>query len=169
MSADPFSAPVTATRSPARWTGLAAIALATIGCVWATVAMGALYKWVDANGRVVYSDQPPPGNVKVEEINAASPSANPQAVREMATKEAEFQKRQAERAKAEQQSVKDRATAEQKAAACARAGVQAKELAAGNVPIYRLNEKGERVVMDDASRARERQRLEQWVKENCGR
>src|SRR6187397_890157 len=31
-------------------------------------AMAALYKWTDASGRVIYSDQPPPGNVKVETI-----------------------------------------------------------------------------------------------------
>mgnify|MGYP003693546373 CR=1 FL=1 len=35
-------------------------------------AGSALYKWTDANGRVVYSDQPPPGDVKVERIIASS-------------------------------------------------------------------------------------------------
>ncbi|MCC6869698.1 MAG: DUF4124 domain-containing protein, partial [Burkholderiales bacterium] len=40
---------------------LAAGALALAG-----TSAAALYKWTDASGRVVYSDQPPTGNVKVE-------------------------------------------------------------------------------------------------------
>ena len=59
----------------------------------ATPAMGALYKWTDASGRVIYSDQPPPGNVKVETINAPPPPANPNAVKDLANKEVELQKK----------------------------------------------------------------------------
>ena len=33
-------------------------------------AAAALYKWTDANGRVVYSDQPPTPSVKAETLNA---------------------------------------------------------------------------------------------------
>src|SRR5512139_1897178 len=63
----------------------------------AAPALAAMYKWTDANGRVVYSDQPPPGNVKAEIITGAAPPANPNAVKDFAAKEAEIKKRQLER------------------------------------------------------------------------
>ena len=50
----------------------------------AAPASAAIYKWTDANGRVVYSDQPPPANVKVEAIAPPPPPANPNAVKELA-------------------------------------------------------------------------------------
>ena len=49
-------------------------------------AFGALYKWTDASGVVVYSDQPPPGNSKFETIAGPPPPANPTAVKEMVNK-----------------------------------------------------------------------------------
>ena len=73
----------------------AVLALALLGSLALSgVASSATYKWVDANGRVVYSDQPPPGNVKAEIVQGAPPPANPNAVKELAAKEAEFKKRQ---------------------------------------------------------------------------
>jgi hypothetical protein len=57
-------------------------------------ATAALYKWTDASGRVVYSDQPPTGNVKVETLQGPPP-ANPSAVKDLANKELEFKQRQA--------------------------------------------------------------------------
>ena len=68
-----------------------ALAAAMLGLGLALCAGGAaatLYKWTDANGRVVYSDQPPAGNVKYEIVGAAPPPANPNAVRDMAAQDA---------------------------------------------------------------------------------
>jgi hypothetical protein len=144
-----------------------AIAAAVACLVLAAPAAAALYKWTDANGRVVYSDQPPPANIKAEQLNATPPPANPHAVREMANQEAELKKRQAERAKADEQIAKARAEAEKKSAACTRAAGQVRALAAGQQAVYRVNEKGERYALDDAARLKERQELEAWVKANC--
>lgn len=145
----------------------AAIA-AVIACLLLPApAAAALYKWTDANGRVVYSDQPPPANIKAEQLNATPPPANPHAVREMANQEAELKKRQAERAKADEQIARTRAEAEKKSAACARAAGQVRALAAGQQAVYRINEKGERYALDDAARVKERQDLEAWLKANC--
>ncbi|MBK9704341.1 MAG: DUF4124 domain-containing protein [Betaproteobacteria bacterium] len=133
-------------------------------------AAAALYKWTDANGRVVYSDQPPPGDVKSERLQAAPPPANPHAVREMANQEAELKKRQQERTKQAEDQAKLRADASKRAADCTRAETQARALGASQQVIYRFNEKGERVALDDAARIRERQELERWMKaNNCGR
>ena len=45
-------------------------------------------------------DQPPPGNVKSEIIKGPPPPANPNAAKEMATKELEYRQRQLEKAEA---------------------------------------------------------------------
>jgi hypothetical protein len=150
-----------------RTAGMAIIAAAVACLVLPVPAAAALYKWIDANGRVVYSDQPPPANIKSEQLNATPPAANPHAVREMANQEAELKKREAERAKQDEQTAKSRAEADKKATACARAAGQVRELAAGQQAVYRINEKGERALLDDAARVKERQQLERWLKANC--
>ena len=63
----------------------------------------------DASGRVVYSDQPPTGNVKVEQIQGPSARSNPNAGKELATKEAEFKKRQLDAVEKEKKSDSERA------------------------------------------------------------
>src|SRR5512132_1850846 len=97
--------------------GVALLLLAAAGA-----ASAALYKWTDANGRVVYSDQPPPvsANVKAELLSAPPPSANPHAVKEMANKDAELKKRQLDRAEEAKKADKSRADADRKAESCTR-------------------------------------------------
>lgn len=147
-----------------RW--LAALAVAT--ALASSLASAALYKWVDSNGRVVYSDQPPIGNVKSEIVGAAAPAANPDAVKELANKEAELRKRQGDRLDEAKKSEKARADAHKLASLCTQARTQAAGLRRTDVALYRLNEKGERVAMDEAMRKSEAERLEQLVKErNC--
>lgn len=145
----------------------ATILAALLCCASAAAVGGTLYKWTDANGRTVYSDQPPPAGAKAETVTAPAPAVNPNAVRDMANQEAEFRKRQGERAKADEKDSKSRAEAEKKRAACARAATQAADLGASQVVIGRINEKGERVILDDAARQKEREQLERWMKANC--
>ena len=45
--------------------------------------------------------------------------------------------------------------------------VEMQQLGEGNMVLYRINEKGERVAMDDAARRAERERLGKWLRENC--
>jgi hypothetical protein len=148
----------------ARVLALSALAAALV----APMASAALYKWVDANGRVVYSDQPPIGNVKSEIVGAAAPAANPDAVKELANKEAEFRKRQLDKQDEAKKSDKARAEAQKLASVCAQARAQASGLRRADVAMYRLNDKGERVLMDEAARRAEAERLDALVKErNC--
>jgi hypothetical protein len=144
-------------------------ALALAATALALQAPAALYKWVDANGRVVYSDQPPVGNFKFEVVGAAAPPSNPDAVKELAGKEAEFKKRQADRAEDAKKAEKARGDAQKLGAQCAQVRAHLANLKRSDqVVIYRLNEKGERVVMDDAARKVEVERLEQLIRErNC--
>jgi hypothetical protein len=133
----------------------------------AGTGMAALYKWTDASGRVVYSDQPPPGNVKSEVLKGPPPPANPNAVKDLANKELEYRQRQLDKAEASAKAEKDTAAAKARADNCTQVKGEMQQLAQGGLSFYRMNEKGERVVMDDASRRAERERLGKWMRENC--
>jgi len=127
----------------------------------------ALYKWTDANGRVVYSDQPPMGNFKAELVQGASPPSNPNAVKEMAAKEAEMKKRQQEAADSTKQTDAQRQEAAKRADQCIRMQNQARQLGAEQIALVRYNAKGEMIYIDDATRRKERAETGAWVKTNC--
>ena len=131
-------------------------------------AFAALYKWTDSNGRVVYSDQAPPGNVKVEVINAPPPPVNPNAMRDLAAKDAELKKAKQARADDEAKANKARVDANQLRENCERARGQMYTLGnSDQVVLYSTNAQGERVAMTDEARVRERQRLDAWIRDNC--
>ena len=151
-------------RHPASAFLLLALALTCTGN-----AAGALYKWTDAQGRVIYSDQPPPPEVKGQQLRAAPPPANPNAAKELAQQEADFRKRHTDQAEALAKADKARATDEQRNQGCAQARSNLRSLGESQVTIYRYNAKGEREAMDEAALARERERLTAWMRDNkCG-
>jgi hypothetical protein len=141
--------------------GLAAVAALAL----AAPAAAALYKWVDANGRTVYSDQPPPVHIKAELIGGAPPPANPDAVKDMANREAEFRKRQGDKQEDAKKVEKARADTQKLATYCAQVRTQAEGLRRADVTMYRLNEKGERVVLDEAARMAEADKLDALMRE----
>jgi hypothetical protein len=126
----------------------------------------ALYKWTDANGRVVYSDQPPPGNVKVETLQGPPPPANPNAAKELANKEMEYKQRQLAGIEASKKAEKDRVAAKDLAENCSQVKGSLQQLGSDQLALWRLNEKGERVIMDDAARRAERDKLVKWMRDN---
>jgi hypothetical protein len=136
---------------------LACAAIAALFSMAAPTADAALYKWVDANGRTVYSDQVPPG-VKAEPVSGAAPAANPNALKE-------FRKRQLDRAEDGKKAEKARADAQKLATGCAQARAQIVNLRNGDFAMYTLNDKGERVFLDEAGRKAEIGRLEQSMRE----
>jgi hypothetical protein len=141
--------------------GLAAVAALAL----ALPASAAMYKWTDENGRTVYSDQPPPAHVKSEVMGGAPPPANPDAVKDMANREAEFRKRQMERAEDTKKVEKSRAETQKLALFCTQARTQAAGLRRADIAMYRLNEKGERVELDEAGRRAEADKLDALVRE----
>jgi hypothetical protein len=144
------------------------LAAALAALALALPASGALYKWTDANGRVVYSDQPPTApNVQAEVLRGAAPASNAQAAKDLAQKDADFRKRQSDRAEAAAKADKERAVRDERSAECSRVASSIQQLDWRQVVIYRANEKGEQVPMDEAARARERARLQAWMKDNC--
>ena len=144
------------------------LAAATALVLTASSAGAALYKWTDANGRVIYSDQPPSGNFKVETISGPPPPANPNAAKELAAKEAELKQNKILRAEEDAKAAKTKAETDRKREDCARVVGQVTMMQNDqSMLLFRSNEKGEPVYMDDAARRNERQRLEGWLRENC--
>jgi hypothetical protein len=126
----------------------AGFAVATL--LVAPASLAALYKWIDENGRVVYGDTPPAG-VKADRLSASAPPADPGAVRDMASKDAEIRKRQQQRADDDAKADKDRADANWRRSQCQQARNNILSLRSGG-NIYRYNEKGERVFLETAAR-----------------
>jgi hypothetical protein len=130
------------------WLCLAVCALAFA----ALPAAAALYKWTDENGRVVYGDTPPAG-VKAERITAVVPPADPNAVREMASKDAQINKRQQARVDEEAKAEKAQADTKAKLERCAqiRANIQTLR---SDANVVRYNEKGEKTYLEGPDRAK---------------
>jgi hypothetical protein len=151
---------------PLRLRATVAIALAVAAALAVAPAAAALYKWTDANGRVVYSDQPPPGDAKAEVVKPVAPPANPNAVKEIASKDAELKQRQSQRAEQEKKEEKARADAARKEDLCTQVRGQLKTFDSG-APMYKFNDKGDRVYLEDADRQKEAERLKALQKQHC--
>jgi Skp family chaperone for outer membrane proteins len=145
------------------------VLIALLACAaLASPAAAATYKWTDANGRIVYSDLPPQGDVKYETIGGPAPAANPNAVQDLAAKELEMKKRQADAADKEKKAEEKRAELAKRDEQCKRAESNVRQLGAEQVQLVRYNQKGEAFVVDDVTRRRERAEVEGWIRQNCG-
>lgn len=137
-----------------------------LACVLAATpaAMAQLYKWVDKDGRTVYSDQPPPSqqsrqlNLGTGGAVATPPSALDRDKELEKARQAARQKSQA----TEQADLK----AEIERENCRRARANLHSLNSdGRVAMY--DEKGERVILDDAQLATERAKAQKAIDEAC--
>jgi len=143
--------------------------------VWAD-----LYKWTDENGKIHYSDQPPPSNVKKPETikqpkpAAAAPAATGEgakpaaaAPKTAAEQEMEFRKRRLEAAEAQAKAEKDAQAAEEKKRNCERSKAQVASLETGG-RITRSAANGEQVYLNDQEIAKElasaRKVVDTWCK-----
>ena len=147
-----------------------------LGASSAAALAQARFEWIDdASGRKVFSDRPPPGGADsvrgfVDHAPGArasreqSPDA---AVAPGTDKELEAKKREAEEAEAAQQREAERQRAAQRADNCKRA-LQARNSLDSGVPMAtRVDEKGEPVLLTDAQRAAESERVRAIIEENC--
>jgi hypothetical protein len=137
-----------------------------LAAIWAGAASAALYKWTDAQGHIIYSDQPPAANVKTEQLRAPPPAANPNAAKEFAQREAEYKKKQADAAEAAAKAEKERVDGSKLVEVCAQARGQLKQLNESQLAVIRYNEKGEREVMDDDARGKERAKINAFIRDN---
>ena len=114
------------------------------------MSLAAMYKWVDENGRVSYGDTPPVG-VKAERMSSGPPPADPAAVRDLATKDAEIRKRMQQRTDDEAKVQNDRVAENLRRTQCQQAVGRVRSLRQ-DANVYRYNEKGEQVFLDAAAR-----------------
>lgn len=143
----------------------------------------AQWKWRDTGGRIQYSDLPPPAGVPEKDIlqrpastvarqapafvapSASAASAPPLAPAgkdpELEAKRKAAEKEQAEKAKAQEQKLAD-ARVEN----CLRAKSHARSLESG-LRMARINDKGEREIIDDATRAAEMKRAQEVIASDC--
>ncbi len=164
--------------------GIIWLLLAMIGGAWltSTSVIAQTYKWKDADGKIQYSDQPPPANAKEETTvkprkpapaaATAAPAATGKGAPATKTKtyveqEADFKKRQVEAAKREDEEKKKAAEAAEKKQNCDKARAQLKSLQAGG-RVTQNNARGEREYMSDAQIAQaiegQKKSVDSWCK-----
>jgi hypothetical protein len=128
-------------------------------------AQAQMYKCVDARGVTQYSDKPcADGKGKAVDIRAQPPiSGKLQGAGDPGAAERDFQRRQIERAREEEAVA---ARAQQNKQRCAAMHSQLDFLTRFNT-ISKMNEKGERVYMDDATRNAQVQQLKSAIARDC--
>ncbi|MBX3634460.1 MAG: DUF4124 domain-containing protein [Rubrivivax sp.] len=171
--------------------GLRACALALLTMALAAPAL-AQWTWRDASGQINASDRPPPKEIPEKDIlsrpqpqaevrrapvvaePASAPTSTPAAtpatpaapVRPTQDRELEARKRAAEQEQAARQRAEDKKLAEQRAENCRRARSHLAALESGQ-RIARMNDKGEREVLDDKGRADEMRRAREIMSSDC--
>jgi hypothetical protein len=155
--------------------------LAALLAAGAATVFADLYRWVDQNGNVQYSDKPPPAGARVQDQQqikkkaekkgsgaagkTAPKTAAVPAGKTVAEQEAEFRKRQVEKSEKEAaaQKAKDDAAAKQRNCASAKANVAALQTGRASRP----NARGEAEYLDDKQTAEEMKFAQQAVKDWC--
>lgn len=149
-----------------------------------------VYSWRDRDGRVHYSDLPPPGMGAQLVRGAAQPAAAPgseggsgeaggtpaeaptgeastsEGPKSLAEREREFRERRAAAAEAEAEAQKQAEQQAERERVCADMKNQLAGLESGQ-RVARFNAAGEREVMDDAARNEEAARLRQQIERAC--
>lgn len=131
-----------------------------------------MYRWVDSQGRVHYSDEPPPAGAKSSKTvtpppPSYAPSSEAAKPKSWQEKDMEFRQRQSAQAEAQAKKEKEEADAKQKKQNCELARKNLQALESGqrvSVP----NENGEQQPIDDATRqkaiAEARKAVDSWCK-----
>ncbi len=145
----------------------------------------AQWTWKDKDGRVTASDLPPPRDVPEKDIltrpapramprtppaaspaSATAPAAQATGAATPADRELEARKKAAEADKSAKQKAEEAKLAQQRADNCRRARAQLTALESGQ-RMARVNDKGEREVLDDKGRAEESRRAREVVAADC--
>ena len=159
-------------------------AVAALCATLATAAPSAWaqWKWEDRNGQVHLSDLPPPRDIPDKDVlqrptdsvrraaaaaaAQASAASAPVPAKPKVDPELEARRsRQEQEQKARDKAAEDKANA-QRAENCQRARQHLATLESG-MRIARLNDKGEREILDDKARAEEMQRARQVIASEC--
>lgn len=145
--------------------GIAALALTLGGGAMANE----IYKWVDDEGNVHYGDRP--SGAAAEQRLAASyrrteTSAVQKRIESLTQAQAARQERRSAAAEAAEAAAAERAAAEEKKKLCETYRARLETFVQSR-RLYREDENGERVYLDEAQRQDARQRVEDLISENC--
>ncbi|WP_295958174.1 DUF4124 domain-containing protein [Rhodoferax sp.] len=151
-----------------------------LGCAlsWGAVAQ---WQWIDNSGSKVFSDRGPPPDIPAKNIlrqPGGAPKNTPVAAPTVSASAAlapkisgvdkalEEKKKLAEDAEAAKKKIESEKTAAARAENCARAK-QSKATFDSGIRIARINDKGEREILDDATRASETKRTQDVIASEC--
>jgi hypothetical protein len=165
--------------------------LTTFASVLLALSMPAFAQWAwrDASGRMVYSDQPPPQSVPAknivrqpaaapsvssradaaadaQETAAQAPPAAPSQPRSTANREIEAKLKQQQLAEAQKKAADEEARQAKIAENCERLRAYQRALD-GGFRVARVNAAGQQEIMDDATRAAERERTRAEIEQQC--
>jgi len=155
-----------------------------VGCtvLLAAAPAAAQWKWKDARGQIVISDVPPPREIPDRDVlqkpelvvrkTAAqvTPAASAPPVESVAKAkvdpELEARKKKTEQEQNDKVKAEEEKVAAQRAENCKRAKAHQASLDSG-IRLSRVNEKGEREILDDKQRADETNRTRQIIASDC--
>lgn len=143
-----------------------AVSIATMG----TPALAdEIFKWTDADGNVHYEDRPLDG-ADVERLTLTTNRTNNSAVqsRVQARRDSEASRQEARNVAADEErtAAEEKAHSEQREKQCTNHRAKLQDLLQSS-RLYRLDDEGERVYLDEVQAAESRQRAEELVKESC--
>jgi type IV secretory pathway VirB10-like protein len=143
-----------------------------------------IYKWKDKDGKIRYSDTPPPSNIKQETLRGkkvvkssaqaplvsaetAKPPPIKEGKKEAISKEEDAAKKRQTDAEADKKTKQEKEKQEAaKAENCKTAKANLENYTQGG-HIYKINEKGEREYVSDAGLAEGKAKAQQDIDENC--
>jgi len=136
-----------------------------------TNALAAISKWVDSNGQVHYSDQPPPLDVRPKTLRpdtntqdtASSGVAAPQTIAE---REAELKKSQKAKKEAADKAAQKQSATDAQQASCAAAQQNLRDLQSG-IRMVEIDAKGERSFIDDQQREQRIEKAQKDISNYC--
>lgn len=141
-------------------------------------AFAGLHKWVDAKGKVHYSDQPPPANAEATTLRStssaedsasesgAAASSAPAAPKTIAEREAELRKAQQAKKEAADMAAQQQAEADARKASCAAARQSLRTMQEG-LRIVEIDASGERSYLGDEQRRQRMDKAQQDISTNC--
>lgn len=136
-------------------------------------ALAGLNKWVDADGKVHYSDQPPPANVKATVLRSlssatdpAAASSAPAAPKTIAEREAELRKAQQAKQEAADKAAREQAEADARKESCIAARKNLGMLQEG-MRMMEIDAQGQRYYLNDEQRQQRIAKAQQDVSTYC--
>lgn len=156
--------------------------LLSVSLLFAAAPALAQWKWKDARGQIVVSDIPPPRDVPDRDVlqkpdnvsrrpapvavAASGASAADVAAKPKVDAELEARRKKAEQEQTDRQKADEEKVAAQRAENCKRARAHMASLDSG-LRLSRVNDKGEREILDDKGRAEELARTRQVISAEC--